>query len=275
LYAVAHIADVDERKLPVTIIGYDREHGLGGPWQLAQGRLPEGPGEVVIDRAFSEHFGIAVGSTVDVLGQPLQVTGLSTGTNSFMAFLVFADGGTVQRLIKSTDRASVLMVQLAANANVAQVRRDLPGEYDVYTPAQFERNALNATREIIGGPLSLLEGVAFLVGLAVIALSTYTSVLRRRQEYGVLRTLGVTGLGLVRVVLTEAMVSAVVGTLVGTVAGALAVKAVGSALPAYPIIVTAGGVSQSVALGLVMGAVGALLPLWRISRDEPAAVFRS
>lgn len=275
LYAVPTIGEAGGRKVPLMLYGYDLSSGLGGPWSLAAGRPPAAEGELVLDRAFAKHNDLAVGDSFTLQGRDFRVTGLSAGTNSFMFFAVFAERAEVGRLLQAPDRTSFLMVQLDPGASREQVRRLIPPGYAVYTPEDLIDSSVSTLNRVLGGPLYLLLGVAFLVGLAVVSLTTYAGVLERREEYGLLRAMGMTDAGLIWLVMTEVFVSALVGILAGVgLASVLAVTLSATFLAAYPILVTPESLGATVLMGLLMGLAGALLPLRRILRLDPASVFR-
>lgn len=274
LYAVPVIAEVGDRKVPVMLYGYDLASGLGGPWSLAEGRAPAGPGEIVLDQAFAGTNGLQVGDRFALLGKEFRIAGLSAGTNSFMAFAAFAGRTEVGDLLGAQDRTSFLLVQADPGVDLRELRSRMPGGYEVRTGAELVASSEENLGRVMGAPLNLLLGVAFLVGLAVIALTTYSAVLERRDEYGVLRALGMGNGGLAAMVLTETLLSAVAGIAAGVLLAAGLALVLASALPAYPVTVTGAGLARTVLLGLLMALVAALVPLRRISRMDPAAVFR-
>lgn len=67
--------------------------------------------------------------------------------------------------------------------------------------------------------LTLLSGIAFLAGLYVIYNSVFLSVISRRAEIGMLRTLGVSKRSVARLFLAEAALMAVPGCLLGLILG--------------------------------------------------------
>jgi hypothetical protein len=71
------------------LVGFDPGRD-GGPWALADGRPPTGPGEVVLDRVLASSHDLRVGSTLRYRAATLRVVGLASGTAGWMMPLGFA-----------------------------------------------------------------------------------------------------------------------------------------------------------------------------------------
>lgn len=276
LWAIPVMANIADRKIPMTLYGYEVASGAGGPWRVAEGRLPSGaPGELTLDQTLARQRGLAVGSELELQGQRFRITGLTAETNSFMAFLAFTEFAEVGKLMGAPGRANHLLVKLKPGVDAEAVRAQVRSGFVVQTTAEVVADREAQVTKVMGAPLRLLEWVALLVGLAVIALTTYAGVLERRGEYGVLRAVGMAGSGIARVILTEVAAGAVMGVAVGGLAAAGVAWVLSQGISPYPVIVTSASLARSVGFGLVMSLVAALLPLRRISTMDPAAVFRT
>lgn len=276
LWALPVMADLNDRKIPMTLHGYDTGSGIGGPWRLAEGRAPSGaPGEIALDQTLARQQGLAVGDEISLQGRAFRITGLTAETNSFMAFLAFADYGEVGELVGAPGQANYLLVRVKAGTSPEAVRSAIPDGFVVQLPSEVKADREKVVTRVMGAPLALLEWVAILVGLAVIALTTYSGVLERKLEYGVLRALGMTGTKIAGVILTEVAVGAAVGVTVGALVSMGVAAWLSGGVSPYPVFITTAALGRSMLLGLVMGLVAALVPLRRISRLDPAAVFRA
>jgi putative ABC transport system permease protein len=155
----------------------------------------------------------------------------------------------------------------------AQIQHDMPG-VTAQTRDQFASQERKVVDDMSTDLVSIMNLVGFAIGLAVLALTVYMATLTRRAEYGVLKALGAKSTNLYRVVLLQAFMSVALGFTVGltlTLALALVTPYLASniALDILPASLTkVGGVS------LVIAGVSALLPIWQISRLDPAQVFK-
>lgn len=276
MFEVPVMADLEGRKTPLIVYGYDVPGGVGGPWRLDAGRLPSA-GEVVVDAIFARQNGLAVGDELSLLGRGFRIAGLSAETSSFMSSAVFADRAEVGRLIGAPDKATALLVRLRPGHDLERVKGELaalaPGLM-VRTRAEVAANTLVSVGEFMDGPMNLLTGIAFVVGLLTAALMLYTATLEKQGEYQVLRALGGTPTYLVRAVLEEAAIVGLAGTVLGVLIALLAARAMAVSAPQYPAILTPLAVARVAPLVVLLAAGGALVPLRRVLRLDPAAALR-
>ncbi len=164
------------------------------------------------------------------------------------------------------DRVDVLPkpgVDLDALAE--RIRAVLPGDLSVARP---ERRSRQAERLLAAFQLNLtvLSYVALLVGIFIIYNTMSITVVRRRHEWGVLRSLGVSSGRISLLVLAEAAVIGLVGSglgiLLGTALGQAALKTISQTVGNLyvPVGVTEVKLSRTeVVLGLGVGTMSALL----------------
>jgi putative ABC transport system permease protein len=151
---------------------------------------------------------------------------------------------------------------LAATVNPAQ-----PNEVEVSRPsdALAAQAAANVT---FTGLLLGLGAVALLVGGIGVANTMVISVLERRAEIGLRRSLGATR-GQIRVqFLAEALLLSALGGGSGVLLGT-AVTAVYASLQGWPTVVPAWVMAGGIAATLVIGALAGLYPAIRAARLAP------
>ncbi|GLW65367.1 ABC transporter permease [Actinomadura rubrobrunea] len=160
------------------------------------------------------------------------------------------------------DRVEEVRDLLAATANP-----EAPNEIEVSRPSDALA-AQYATDQAFTGLLLGLGGVALLVGGVGVANTMVISVLERRAEIGLRRSLGATR-GQIRLqFLTESQLLAGLGG-VGGVALGTVVTAVFAVLQGWPTVVPAWAMAGGVAATLVIGAVAGLYPAIRAARLAP------
>ncbi|GGS72385.1 ABC transporter permease [Planobispora rosea] len=151
------------------------------------------------------------------------------------------------------------------------VNPENPGEVQVSRPS----DALAARAAAAGAFTSLLLGlgaVALLVGGVGVANTMVISVLERRREIGLRRSLGATR-GQVRVqFLAESLLLSALGGVAGTALGALATA--GYALSRdWPPVVPPWAVGGAVGATLLIGTVAGIYPAMRAARMSPTAAL--
>jgi putative ABC transport system permease protein len=114
------------------------------------------------------------------------------------------------------------------------------------------------------------SGVALVTCFLFILLTMYTSVIERTREIGILKSLGVGRLGLVRLSVIEAMLISLGGVAIG-VGLALGSRALIESLrPLLTVELTPAALGAALAVGVLGGALSALYPGYRAARLDPA-----
>lgn len=158
-------------------------------------------------------------------------------------------------------------VEAVAGVLAATANPEAPNEVRVSRPSDALA-ARQATDEAFTGLLLGLGSVALLVGGVGVANTMVISVLERRAEIGLRRSLGATR-GQVRTqFLTESLLLSALGGLGGVGLG-LGVTAAYAATRGWPIQVPAWAIASAVGATLVIGAIAGLYPAVRASRLSP------
>jgi putative ABC transport system permease protein len=151
---------------------------------------------------------------------------------------------------------------LARTANPAR-----PNEVDVSRPSDALA-AEAAADETFTGLLLGLGAVALLVGGIGVANTMVISVLERRAEIGLRRSLGATRAHIRIQFLTESLMLSVLGGGAGILLGT-GVTAVYATLQDWPTVVPAWAMAGSITATLIIGAVAGLYPAIRAARVAP------
>jgi len=271
LFAQDGLETDDGRRLSY-VIGYVPGRS-GGPAAIETGAQP-GSGEIVLDTATATSLGVNIGDPVDALGTSWRVSGLVSNLSNVAngaAFVRLDDfaaarglRGTVSYLLVTTDRDP---------ASVAAVIERETG-LEATTREAFSASERALVSDMVGDVLGIVTGAAWLVGFAVVALTLYAATRSRLREIGVMKALGAGRGALSRVVLAQAAWS--VGTAV--VVSAAMTLALGSLLARGSSTVTLAlepsALVRVAAISVVVGAAASIAPLVKVSRVDPASVFR-
>jgi putative ABC transport system permease protein len=173
-------------------------------------------------------------------------------------------GGDITTVYTRTDPDAVEAVRglLARTANPAR-----PNEVDVSRPS----DALAAQAAVDKTFTSLLLGlgaVALLVGGIGVANTMVISVLERRSEIGLRRSLGATREHIRTQFLSESLLLSVLGGGAGIALGS-AVTAVYAAVQDWPTVVPTWVVAGGITAALIIGAAAGLYPAIRAARVAP------
>lgn len=133
--------------------------------------------------------------------------------------------------------------------------------------------------------LFALAGVALLVGMFLVYNTVLISILRRRRDVGVLKTVGVAPRQIFAAFLAEGLLFGLAGSALGILLGNLLasgiLRAVGRTVNALyvtsrpeSIELTAGVIATGVAVGTILSLLSALQPALEASRVRPNAMIR-
>jgi putative ABC transport system permease protein len=234
------------------------------------------PGQIDIDRVLAGDAGVGVGDRLDLLGRPFRVVRVHSGGNSIFqtAFLSARDG---RELVGVPGRVSFLLVGLKPGADAAAVSRRLhealPG-LEVHTSREFADSFAGRVNAGFLAVVGVLVGIGFVVGGAVIALTTYTATVERSREFGVLKAIGASGRFLYGIVLRQSLVVGAAGAALGVAASAAVANLVKRDVPEFITVLTLRDAVAVFVLALATAVVASYVPVRRIERIDPAEVFR-
>jgi putative ABC transport system permease protein len=226
------------RRLGIATAGQDVQVYLGGKWFTVIGILDPAPLAPELDSAA-------------LIGWPI--------AQSYLDF----DGYPTTVYTRSSDSAvEAVRGVLAATANP-----QAPNEVEVSRPSDA-LEAKQATNRAFTGLLLGLGAVALLVGGVGVANTMVISVLERRSEIGLRRSLGATR-GQIRIqFLAESLLLSALGGIGGVVLG-IAVTTLYAATQSWPAVVPAWAMAGGVAATLLIGAIAGLYPAIRAARLAP------
>lgn len=270
---------------PTQVIAYV---DLGGPAELASGRAIDGPREIVVDASLAADHALRVGDSVEVLGWDFEVVGVSTGTAAMFTPAVFArfadlvdlflSGELPDDLPSDIPLLSYMLVRLEDGADAADVRASIEASLDwadVHTPQELGAADEEMGRRLLGPVLGLLVGLSYLIGALVVGLTLFGSVQARVRDFAVVVALGGGPAWLSALVLTEALVVVLAAFVLGLGAAIGGAELIELLQPDYVVSPLAGSALPRTALAvLILGGLGASLPLRRVLSIDPAIVFR-
>lgn len=274
LYYTTSIVEIGDDTRLSYVFGYDVTSGQAGPWDLPDGQPPD-TGEVLVDEAVADELDIQLGDRVEVLGTPFVVSGRSTGGTNMANTTVYMTAEDFTRL--RGDAVAYVLAGASAGLSpdelAGRIRQELD-EVTVQTSSELATQERRIVRDMAADLMQIMTVVGFLIALAVVGLTLFTATLAKLREYGVVKALGASSPRLAVTVLAQAGWTVAIG-LTAAVALAAALGAVVTALtPNVQVAIEAGAIARTAAGALLVGGLGALLPLRRVVRLDPATAFR-
>jgi putative ABC transport system permease protein len=190
------------------------------------------------------------------------------------AILTLHDAQTLAGLThaEATTIAVRLEPQVSAAAASRTLERELPGVTAISDPSEAIRAGANT--ELISKAVLLIVVLALIIGVLAVANTMLAAVLERRRELVLLSTIGWSPTQLGGLVLGEAIAVSMIGTAGGLALGALAAGALPPALGLQAFITPVldlPSLGEACLIGVTIGVLGALYPIWRVTRLSSAA----
>ncbi len=260
------------------------------PFELAEGRAPEGPDEIVFDKLTAEQAGYRLGDTASVQTPAGLTEATLVGIARFgtadspagMAVTLF-DSETAQSLLALPGQVDTISVLADDGADPEAVRDTVAGMLDdrqveVVTGETLVAESQQAAQATFRGLRTFLLAFALisvLVGSFVIYTSFSFIVAQRQRQVALLRALGASRGQVLGSVVIESLLVGALASLVGYGAGvALADLLAGAFLPGSSAVIVARTPALALAVGTLVTAASAFFPAARASRVPPVAAMR-
>jgi putative ABC transport system permease protein len=254
------VVDAVHRAPAAIVLGLDSRGFVWKRLVLTSGG-PAERGQVMIGDLLARQLHLGPGAPLEVGGRTFTVSGVYHSGIAYEDLGVVAQLRDAQALAgRTAGETTTIAVRLAPRLTIPQARRALtkafPGLSAISDPSEAIRAGAN----------SLLISKAVLL---IVANTMLAAVLERRRELALLTTIGWSARQLGGLVLGEALAVSLLGTAIGLLLGLAASKLLPAALGLGAFIspvLTAWGLGRATLIGLTIGALGSLYPIWRVTR---------
>ncbi len=221
-----------------TVLGVDESAAAVGPLSavtLSDGRMldagDEGEHLAVLDATYASTAELAVGDTIDVGGQQMQIVGIvaSSSSSADTAANVYIPLDVAQTLSGAGDAISTVYVQAESADAIAGVQSALQEELpDATVSSQSDlasavSGSLSSASSLITNLGTWLSLIVLGVALALAVLFTISGVSRRTREFGTLKAIGWSNRRVVGQVAGESVVQGLIGGAAGLALGLIGI----------------------------------------------------
>ncbi len=270
-------------------------------WWKVQGEWPKDSGEEVLvgsRLAAAQH--VSVGQIIAIHGENHRISGiLQTGSQDEEDAIV-APLALVQRLLGKPDQVHSVFVSALtkpedefarrdprslspdllekwscspyANSIAFQIMQAFPGAKAEQIRKVAQNEGLLLSR--ISGLMILITFFALVAAMLSISAAMATSVLERRAEIGVMRSLGATNSAIAALFVLEATFLAIAAGMVGFLFGTLLARMIGNTVFGSAILVEPVLLPFILLLAIVVTLAGSGAAIGRALRFSPAAILR-
>jgi len=241
---------------------------VSGGFVFLQGHDLEQPDDLLVDDWAAKSKGIKVGETYKLLNHDWHVVGIIEHGKGARLFVSLA---TLQDLTGALDRASLFLLKCTRPEHtddvLDEVRHLLPG-YTVRPLSAFLSLMTSTNIPGLNTFINAMIALAVAIGLLVIFLTMYTTVLERTRDIGVLKSLGAGRVFIVRALLSESAGLCALGIGAGVGLSYLVRAGFLAAFPTLSIEITLEWILRAAAIALFGAMLGASYPAWLATRKD-------
>jgi len=271
---------IDGHKVLLRIVGFNPDRTGPGPGPLAMdaGTRDITNRQIIIDKVFARQHDVQLGDSLDISDQKLRVAGISSGGDMVAFQYAFVTRWRARKLLESRRTVTAFLLTYDDDTPLGFIKdqvESLSGVATVKTTPEMIKANRRVINEGFLPVLRVLLVIGFFIGVAVIGLTIYSTVLEHRREYGILKAVGARTRQMLVVVAVQAMFAAVAGYAVGVGVSLLAAKGAEMWVPQFITNITTTDLALVGVAALFMGLIAAFVPLRKIAQVDPAVVFRA
>lgn len=288
--------DKNDKLGSVTLIGFDPDGKLFSPWNITKGSVKDlkQPFSIFVDETSLEGLNLkGVGDSGKIQALKANVVGLTQGAKSIvLGDLVFtslenantygnplADTTSTPKVLEANDKVTFILVRAKPGENLQSLKKRLETALP-NTRAHTREEMAQQTQEYwkersgIGFILGLGAVVGIIVGVVIVAQILYSSASDHIKEFGTLKAMGASDWVIYRVIIEQALWMAVLGYIPG-MALCLGVAAWTAATQSIVILITPVSAATVFGITVVMCVGSAIFAIQKVTRVDPAIVFKA
>ena len=249
----------------------DAFENIGGQFHFLSGGPFQKPNDIIVDDIFASSKRLKVGDTVKVLNQDFHICGIVEHGKGARKFIPMT---TLQDLIGAQGKASIFYVKLDDPKYADEVHRSinaLPGMEQYVVRSMQEFMSLMTPEHVPGlsAFISVVVGVAVVIGFIVIFQAMYTAVMERTREIGILKSLGASKVYIIRLILRETILLAAVGVVLGILVSFAASFTIVHYVPTLQVKIEKMWLLWATLIALSGALLGALYPAFKAAQKDP------
>src|SRR5713226_2791154 len=226
------------------------------------------PDDMLVDdwQARAKH--VKLGDTYTLLNHDWKVVGI---VEHGKAGRIFVPITTLQELVGGRDKATIFLVRCTRPEHtpdvIGEIKELLPN-YPVRPVKEFMTLMTSTNIPALQTFINSMIALAVSIGLLVIFLSMYTTVLERTRDIGVLKSLGANPAFIVRALLMESALLCLGGIVAGVGLSYAARSVFLRIFPTLSVLITAGWIIRAGLIALLGTVIGASYPAWVASKKD-------
>ncbi len=259
---------VQKRTLNIVYgIDYRSFDGLSDGFKFLVGGPFRGPNDAIIDKVEAESHHLSVGEHLTLLSRDFTICGIVQSGKGARLFIPLH---TAQALSGAAGKVSMFYVRSTGNTTTTRenLQKLLPN-FRILSMQEYLTLMNSSNLPQLKPFIRSMVGLGIAISFLVVFLATYTIVLERTHEIGILKALGASRPQLVGLILEETLIMAAFGVLLGLGATWITRLVLHQDVPSLSILIPGQWVANAVLLALVAAIAGAGYPAYRAARFDP------
>jgi putative ABC transport system permease protein len=247
----------------------DSFRAVSSGFAFHEGHDMEGPDDLLVDDWAAKAKHLKVGDTYNLLSHDWHVVGIVEHGKGARLFVPIT---TLQDLVGAHDKASIFLVKCTRPEHTEDVIDEMKATFPNYPvrPLKDFMTLMTSTNiPALQTFINSMIALAVSIGLLVIFLTMYTTVLERTRDIGVLKSLGASKVLIVRALLAETTLLCIFGIAAGVGLSYLVRAGFLALFPTLSILITPEWIIRAAFIALIGAILGASYPAWLASRKDP------
>lgn len=252
-------------------IDYKRFNALSRGFLYRSGRPFESPDEALADDIIAQTRSLKVGDRITLLNHEFTVCGIVAHGKGARFFIPLK---TAQEIAGAEKRVSMFYVRSKGDteATRAQILQLTPQDR-VRSMAEYITLMSSSNLPQLRPFTRTMVGLGIVISFLVVLLNMHTLVMERTREIGILKALGFSRWGIMRMLLGETLILTLMGCGFGIVLTFVAQAVMKQANPGLMILITPVWIFSSILLALAGAAFGAMYPALRAASFDPVVAL--
>jgi putative ABC transport system permease protein len=252
------------------VYGIDPEsfRAVSGGFVFLQGHDMQGPDDLIVDDWAAKSKHLSVGSKFRIFNHDWNVVAIVEHGKGARLFVPLT---TLQELVGARDKASIFLVKCTRQEHTDDVAEEMHSLLPNYSVRKLRDFMTLMTATNIPGLQTFINAMIALavsIGLMVIFLTMYTTVLERTRDIGVLKALGASSGMIVRALLAETSLLCVLGICAGVGLSYALRAGFLEIFPTLSVLITWDWVLRAGCIAMVGAIFGASYPAWLATRKD-------
>jgi putative ABC transport system permease protein len=242
-------------------------NAVSGGFRWIEGRLFNGPSEIVVDDVWAKSKNVRPGDEAELFGQKFKIAGIVDHGQSARVFMPLE--GMQQFL---GEKVGLFYVKVKdpqqVKAAVADIQKLLVG-YKVLDSQEYISMMASTNLPGLREVLDTVVFVALCIGVLVIFLSMYTTITERTREIGILRSMGASKAFIVGLILQESLFLCFLGVIFGISGSFLVARLLHHVFPTMDPDITFSWVVSASMFAILSGIIGSFYPSLKAAAQDP------